>query len=153
MGFYSQCFYFQIKQSLVLCKPVKRVSKRIYQSSVPEHPNYTTKLKACNGARVWPPAFTITVGCLFFPSLSTSSSLRLPRSKYLKECKGREQCAREQEGFLNSSFISYTVCGQWGVGGQRSDTVVARSKDGSRRTTCREKKLLPAAISSFQFLL
>lgn len=32
MGFYSQSFYFQIKQTLVLCKPVKRVSKRIFQA-------------------------------------------------------------------------------------------------------------------------
>lgn len=32
MGFYTQRFHFQIKQSLVLGKPVKRVSKRIFQA-------------------------------------------------------------------------------------------------------------------------
>lgn len=88
-GFYTWCIYLQIKQCLVLywISLLEGIQTNL-QSSVPKHPNYTARHKACIGSRVWPPAFTITAGCLFspplplglFPTSCTLSTVRsLPR--------------------------------------------------------------------------
>lgn len=110
MGFYSQSFYFQIKQSLVLRKPVKGVSKRS-QSTQTTQQSVKPVLEPESDRLL-----SLSVGCLFFPPLSNPSSLHLPHSKHLKECKGREECAREQEGF-------YLIHSMWQVGCRKTKEV------------------------------
>lgn len=112
MGFYTPCFYLQIKQCVVVAKPVKRQSKAIFPARSPSSQTTQQSIKPVlvpESDRL----LSLSQQAVCSPLVSLSASFpRLAHSEHRQKSAEEKPCKRERQRFSRiQPFISNEVLG------------------------------------------